>query len=498
MALPLDNIVTVSDTIESVGVLRRVFGIGLFFTNDQTLGTGSNRVAVYSNFAGDMADAFAEGTEPYKAGNTWFAQSPFPQNLVVGRWIDTAVSARLYGGQVTTTVSEFAALLATGYVKVSIDGVDYDVNVDLTTVASYADVALAVQNALTTGGASVSVTYNATTGAFNVVSSSTGASSTLSYFGTPSTGVDLAPYLFLSSSLATQLDNGADAETIPEALEAILALNDSWYWVMSDNTIFSQANVQSISNWVETGRYMYSVQSSESAILTTGETSTVAYLLYQEQLQRTFVTYSSSSDYKSVSICARFSSVNFDSANSVITAKFKSLPTITPDDITQTQVSELERKRVNYYTTFATDSIYSEGTTCNNSVYIDTRYALDWFANAVQVDTYDLLRGSGRVAQTDAGEAEIVSVLDGVCRQALTNGMIAGGTVSEVMKSDIIATTGNTSFDGNLTKGYLIWSQPSSAQSQADRAARKATAKKIWLKSSGAIHTVDISVTLEN
>lgn len=498
MALPLDDVIIVNDVIEASGVLRREFGIGLFITPDTTLGTGSNRVAVYSDF-NDLSSTFAEGSEPYKAGNAWFSQSPFPRNLVVGRWINADVAARLIGGTVTTSVSEFAALAVTGYFAILIDNISYDVNVDLTSVASYSDVATTVQNALTTAGASVTVQYDATISGFRVVSGSTGSSSTLSYSVQPATGVDLAPLMSLSSDTASQLDQGADTETIPEAINAILALNDSWYWVTNDNTIFSEENVTSIANYVETGRYMYSAQTSESSVLITGETSSVSYKLFQEQLQRTFMTYSGSADeYKSLSIAARFSSVDFNSANSVITAKFKSLPTLTPDNLSQTQVKELKRKRVNYYTNFATSPIYSEGTAFKNGVYIDTRYCLDWLANAIQVDEFDLLIASGRVPETDSGEASVVSVIDSDCRQAITNGMIAPGVVSEAMKADIIATTGNTSFDGNLNKGYLIWSQPTSAQSQADRVARKATAKKIWLKSSGAIHEINNVLTLEN
>ena len=129
MTLPLSNIVQVTDSIEAVGVLRKEFGIGLFFTSDDTLGTGSNRVAVYSNFQ-DMSSVFAEASEPYKAGNAWFAQSPFPKNLVVTRWIQSDVAARLIGGVVSTTVSGFAALLMTGYIKITIDGVDFS-NIEL-------------------------------------------------------------------------------------------------------------------------------------------------------------------------------------------------------------------------------------------------------------------------------------------------------------------------------------------------------------------------------
>jgi hypothetical protein len=497
MSLSLDNIVRISDTIQAVGVLRREFGIGLFITSDTSLSTGNNRVKVYSDFQ-SLSKDFGETTAPYKAGQKWFSQSPFPKNLVVGRWANAATSAYTYGGTVTQTPAQLAALVATGKLKISINTTEVEATVDFTGVTTYTAAASVIQTGLTGAGATVTVTYNPTRGGFDIVTTNTGSTATIGYGVAPASGVDLSITLALTNTAAFANSAGVDVETITEAFNNILALNDSFYFVMLDHTLFAETVIIELSDLIETGRYMFSSVTSETSTLTTGETSSVAYKLSVKTPSRTWMTYNNANDYADMSIAARFSSVDFNSANNVITAKFKQLPMIAADILTFAQVQELEKKRVDYYTNFANRAVYSEGVTFNPDVYIDVRYALDWFVNAVQVDCFDLLYSAGRIAQTDAGEATIVSVIDNVCRQAKTNGMIAGGTVSETMKADIIATTGNSKFNGELPNGYLIWSQPTAAQSQAERAARKATAKKVWLKSSGAIHSIEIAITLEN
>ncbi len=498
MPLSLDNIVRVSDSIQAVGALRRVFGIGLLITNDSSkLGTDADRIAVYSDFQ-TMAKDFAEGTQPYKAGEKWFSQSPFPRNLVVGRWVDTNSVASIKGATVTTTPAQFAALTTTSSIKMTINGTSTDVNPNFTSVTTYSEVASTLQTSLTTAGATVTVSYDATTTSFKITTTNAGVSATIGAAIPPASGTDLGLLLKLNVASNPTLTQGKDAETITEAFEAILALNDSFYFVMLDHGLTNDTNITTLSDFIETGRYMFATVDNSAAVTTVGDVSSISYQLSLKTPSRTWITYNKANDYSDMSIAARFSSVDFNSGNSVITGKFKQLPTIAPDVLSLAQVQELEKKRVNYYTKFADRAVYSEGTTFSPDVYIDVRYALDWFVNAVQVDVFDLLYASGRLPQTDEGEAAVVSVIDNVCQQAKTNGMIAGGIVSEAMKADIISTTGNSKFNGNLPNGYLIWSQPTSAQSESDRAARKATAKKVWLKSSGAIHSVEIAIILEN
>ena len=495
MSLDLNNIVRVSDSIQAVGVLRRVFGIGLLITNDQSM--GEDRVRVYSDF-GALSKDFADTSDVYKGGQKWFSQSPFPRNLVVGKYVDAATAGYVKGGQITDTPAAIAALVATGKIAISINGTSHEVAPDFTNVTTYADVASTVQNSLTTAGATVTVVYNPLSGGLDITTTNTGVAATIGYATVPTSGIDLSVILKINTATGLSNSNGVDSESIIDAFNAIKSANDSFYFVALAHNILSNALILELSDFIETGRYMLTVVTNDISTLIPNETSSLAYQLYQKQPSRTWMTYNSLNDYVDLSIAARFSSVDFNSGNSVITAKFKQLPTIAPDELSLAQVEELERKRVDYYTKFADRAVYSEGVSFNSDVYIDVRYALDWFVNAIQVDVFDLLYASGRIAQTDAGEASVVAVIDNVCRQAITNGMIAGGKVSEAMRADIIATTGNSKFDGNLNQGYLIWSQPTAAQSESDRAARKATAKKVWLKSSGAIHSVEIAINLEN
>lgn len=498
MSLPIDDIVRVTDTIEPTGVLLRVFGIGLFITNDSGVGSGAERVKVYSSNRGDFATSFPETTETYKCAQKWFSQVPYPKNFVVGRWFDVATTGVLSGGKVGSTPTQLAGLADTGFLNISINSIAIDVAVDFTATTSYADAATAIQTALTTASATVTVDFDPASGGFVISTTNTGDTAIVDYASTPASGVDLSTTLALTSTLALSKTEGAAVESLSEAYAAISALNDSFYFVLLDHKLTTSENVLLLSDLIETRRKMFTTVTDDPTTLNTGETTSLAAQLFAKQPARTWMTYNQKNDYSDASIAARFSSVNFQSADSVITAKFKQLPTIAADSLNETQVTELERKRVDYYTNFADRAIYSEGTAFSLDTYIDVRYALDWFVNAIQVGIFDLLYASGRVSQADQGEATIVSVFDKVCQQAVKNGMIAGGTVGASMRGDIILSTGNSKFNGVLAKAYLIWSQSTAAQSLADRDARKATAKKIWLKSSGAIHSVDLDINLES
>ena len=79
----------------------------------------------------------------------------------------------------------------------------------------------------------------------------------------------------------------------------------------------------------------------------------------------------------------------------------------------------------------------------------------------------------------------------------MRNGGIAPGTLTEQLANVIRTTTGNVDFDGYLSSGYLTNVGSFNDQSQADREARKSPPVSIWLKGSGAIHSLDVNILLE-
>ncbi len=305
---------------------------------------------------------------------------------------------------------------------------------------------------------------------------------------------DTASALGLSGEIAVGIDHGHASESITQAMNAIAVVDDSWYFVAVDSSIVDTADAVTLAQWIEAQPYMLALDTAEAAVLAPGETGSFAAQLWALGLERTFVVWSATADHKGLSLAARLSSVRFDGANTLITAKFKSLPGTVPDILNSAQQQELDRKRVGYYTRFGQDAIFAEGWTLNGD-WIDVRYWLDWITNAIQTEVYTLLRQHPtRVPQTPTGVASIEAAIERVCEIGRRNGGIAPGNVAEPVANDIRLATGNPEFDGLLTQGYLVSVGSVVDQAQADRDARRAPPAKVWLKGSGAIHFADIEL----
>ena len=500
--LSISNIVSVSDQISPSGAARREFGISLLLTTDTTLGTGSNRIAVLTS--ADDADAiFADGTEPQEAAAIYFQQTPYPKNMVVGRWINSDVGADITGGSLGT-LAQFQAITDGSFAMNGEDLTGMDFSGDL----SFADVASTIQAVVQAAAdlnlTTATCTYDATLGALVIATTTTGSTATLTVASAAASGTDISALIGMDTGSSPTLNQGDDEETITEAIEAILALNDSPYFIVLDETITTETDKEAVSTWVASRRYMYAASDDDSGTLTPGETSSFFYQQNALNLPRTWGTWSSTLDYKALSSAGRLSSFNPEQSNSIITLNLKQLPGTTSDsEITQTQKAELDAKNVNYYVPLfapASDSsdAYLTGTTFKSGVWIDVRFWLDWLVNALEVDLFNFLYASDRVPQTEAGVTAMQRVIEAVLEQGVRNGGIAPGTLSAANILDVQQTTGNTDFDGYLPKGYLIFTESIANQSQASREAREAPATTIWCKGSGAIHTIDISLTFEN
>ena len=372
---------------------------------------------------------------------------------------------------------------------------------DFTDATSYADVASTLQTALRAavgpGLSTATVLFNASRQGFEVA---LGFDSS----GDPYTITDLfsdadADSLGLDESSATQLIAGEAAEPIEDAMVSIRAADHSWYFVAVDSQTGDIQSRMDLAAWVDTEQYLLGLDILGQEVLVAGESSSLAALLSNLEYERTFLVWSESDDNKALSLMARLSSVNFEGANTLITAKFKSLPGTQPDILNTAGQAELDRKRVNYYTRFGLDSIFAEGYTLKPGAWIDVRYWLDWIVGEIQTSVYNLLRTHPtRLPQTDPGIASIKAEINGVCEAGIRNGGIAPGRVSEAIAHDIRQATGNLDFSGRLTRGYLVYSSPVATLTDADRAARRSPPFRVWLTGSGAVHFATIELTFAN
>ncbi len=497
----ISKIIQVTSQITGGGVLRRDFGIMLFITTDSSvLGTGSNRISVVTN--ADDAEIFALGTEPRSAMDILYQQEPFPKNTVIGRWIDADVEGNLLGVE-PATFAVLNAISDGSFVCLGEDftAINFSVPADLAGIASLIETTL--RTSIQAQLVAATCTYNATEKRFEVTTGTAGAAATLTAFSTvdPASGTDVSILLGLDENAT--LNQGADEETITEAIEAIIALNDSPYFVTVENTIVDFDTLNEVRVWVASRPYMFYMDNAEAGALTPGESASVGAQFFVFEPPRIVGMWSETKDYKALSFAGRYSSINFSGANTLLTGNLKELPGTVPDDLTTTEISALEEKYMNYYAPFFSTGSPSvngvfNGTTMKPNVWADVRYFLDWAVNAVQVDVFNLLRNSNKVPQTEAGVASIQEVIETVMAQAVRVGGIAPGQVSAEMKLDVQQTTGNYDFDGFLNDGYLVFAPGIATQSQSDRNLRKSPPFKVWMKGSGAIHSVEIALIFEN
>jgi len=500
MALPISDIVTVNIRVAAGGVSRTDFGTGLFLTDDPGVDAGGpGKVRRFGSLE-EVGAVFNGSTEPYRAAVAWFSQNPRPRDFFVGRWATTAVNSSIYGGE-AASASGFTASNSSFVLE------GETVTVDLSSASDYAAIATALQAGIRgmtdTRFSNATVTVEDTN---HFVLTLAGPDVISGYATAAATGTDIHDDLAWDQDDDERVYTQGNAqEEAVDALDAIQEIDSSWYFLSLDNTIaktpsgLSNVTKTSISNWAQAAGKFFSCGDSGDATLVPGETGSDAAEVSALGNSRTCVTWSSEADYKAVSIAAFFSGTNWTGIQTIATAKFRSLPGFAADSVSSQGQAELIRKRVNYYSgRGGSPPIYAEGETCAAGIWMDVQIFLDWLAGAMQSDLYNLLRSQIRIPQTTFGVAQVKETITDVLEQGFASGGIGTGVVSPSLLSQIRQATGNTDFDGRLSNGYLVHIASLASQPQADRDARRLPATKVWLKSTGSIHTIAMDIDFEN
>jgi hypothetical protein len=503
------GLIRITSSIAPQGLVRRETGRTLFLTTDDTIPM-QERVRTYTDFQGASED-FAVGSAPYIAAQKYFSQEPFPRNLMVGRFSNSAVdTARIVGGVNTVTIEALAAITA-GSFKVKVDeATGYSTRpstvfsitgLDFHEAVSFADVELIIKTALETALDAVvdTVTVDLATSGCEITMVAKDPTKVLavSFLEAGTTGSDIAVLLGMTIDTGKEVHYSTLVETVEAALDRIVEIDPSFTFVCEDAALSDTSTVSAISAWCQAQRvYILSCASHDANVKGTN-TGTIFAALKTLEPSNTFGTYSEFEDYKHVSAAARLSSVNFNASNSLITLMYKILQGCTTDELTATEAQKIQEAGANYYSRRSGVAMYEIGQTFNPNYWIDTKYWMIWFENACLVELFNVLYSSKKLPQTEGGMSVLKSVLSRVCQAGVRNGGIAPGTLSAALTKDVQDTTGNSEFDGVLHDGYFIHSEPIAEQSQSERTQRRATPIKIWLKGSGAIQFAEAEIVFE-
>jgi hypothetical protein len=489
-SLPVSRQVNVSVNLTPAGAQAQNLSTLLLLGTSAVIDT-VERFRNYNSLA-QVASDFGTSAAEYLAASLWFQQAPQPTTLKIGRWLNNAAAGVLRGAPLTgaqQAMGNFTAVTAGGFTytrnggaPTNVTGLNFSGATNLNGVASIITAAL-------TGAVCV---WNSTFQRFEITSSVTGPTSSISFLTAPGSGTDISSLLGMTaaSSGAYRAD-GAAAETAAAAV-ALFDQNysQSFYAVV----VIGSANSDhlSIASYVEAAntKHLYGVTTQEGAVLVPSATSDIAYQLSQLGYDKTVVQYSSSSPYAVVSLLARALTVDYTGNATVITLAYKQQPGIVAEALNSTQADSLKGKRCNAFLKFNNDTAIILNGVVPSGEFLDTITGTDWLAVTLQTSLYNLLYTSTtKVPQTDAGVQLLVTTAESVCAQAVTNGLLAPGN----WNSGGFGTLKQGDF---LPKGYYIYAQRVSAQNPTDRAARKAPPIQIAAKLAGAVHELSLSVSV--
>ncbi len=490
-ALPVSDLVNVTINLPPPSVSTRNFGAVLAVGSSNVIDV-DERIRSYSSLSGVATD-FGTSAPEYLYAALHFGQSPTPSILYIGRWAQTATAGLLHGGALNTAaqaLANFTAITA-GKLTVTIDGVlKAMTTIDLSGATNLNGVASVITTKL---GVTGSCTWNATQARFDIISATTGATSTLSFPATVAGDQNLSTVMGLNAVQGASLVDGIAAETLLSAVTTLADLSSDWYFLglAATGSGAAASDQVLVAGFIEAAvpTRMFGVSSSNANILSASATTDIAYLLQQLNYRRTFVQYGSTNDYVVASLMARASTVDFAGSNTTITLMFKQEPGVVAEVLTESQAQAAKGKNANVFAAYNNDTNILQFGTVAAGFYIDEIQGADWLQNDLQTRVYGALYAAPKIPQTDAGVTQLITVCEQGCDQAVANGFIAPGvwTGSPVG----VLKTGDT-----LAKGYYVYAPSVASQSASDRNARKSPPITVAIKLAGAIQSVTMAINV--
>jgi hypothetical protein len=239
-----------------------------------------------------------------------------------------------------------------------------------------------------------------------------------------------------------------------------------------------------------TNKHIYGVTSLDTAETLTTNTTSIGYQLRALNYKKTVVQYSSTNANAVVSLLARILTTDYTGNNTVITLMYKNEPGIVAESLNSNQMAALALNNVNVFVAYNNGTAIIEKGQVSSGDFVDTITGADALAIAVQTGVFNLLYTSTtRIPQTDAGANQIVNAIENVCSQYVRNGLCAPGVWDQAGFGEL--TTGDF-----LPKGFYVYAPPLSSQAAADRAARRSVPIQVAVKLAGAVHTVNVVITV--
>jgi len=233
--------------------------------------------------------------------------------------------------------------------------------------------------------------------------------------------------------------DSADADWTA-ALAAIYEKNSSWlgFMIVADSAT-EEDDYKLAAAWAETKKVLYFYSSSEAGIITSG-TSDVAAFMKTQNYDYTVSIYSPNSqgdtttDYIESAWPGKVFPHNTDQKIGRQNWIYKTLGGVSAYDLSSDQETNVASKNCNYY-------LEIEGSGTQNTLdgrvasgeWIDIIIGTKWIETRLQESCFGLLKrlsdANDKLGFDDAGIVKMAGIVEGVLTDAVTNGILAEGSV---------------------------------------------------------------------
>ena len=491
--LSVSNVVSVDINMSPLAIPQRNFG-ALLIAGSSNVIDAVERVREYATLT-EVSNDFLTTSPEWLAADLFFSQAPQPSILSIGRWLQTASSAALRGNVFTLTQQPglLTALQAvtSGMFDITIGGVATHVTTVSFTGASNLNGCASLISAKLSPTAACVWTGEQ----FIVTTTATGVTATITYASTPvsGTGTDISAMLGLTAASGAAAPAGGAAAESALAGAVALRAHPEWYGLMfAVTTPLADSDRTAIAQFIEgcDPVSIYGITTSNTQVLDPTITTDIASVLKSMVLQRTFIQFSSSTPHAVASMFGRAFTTDFEANNTMITLKFKQEPGVIGEQLTQTQAQALNGKNCNVFVFYSNGAaIIQEGVMCGG-YFFDERQGMDWQANRIQNDVFNVLYTSlTKIPQTDAGVHILVTTVTNSLIQGVNNGLIAPGQWNA-------SGFGQLKQGDALPLGFYVYAPQVASQPQSIREQRIAPTIQCAMKLAGAVHFADVVVNV--
>lgn len=437
----LESIVSVTITATSTTPSRAGFGTPLIAAYFPT-SVWADRVRSYSSIAAMVADGFAATDPVVRAATAMFAQDPSPETVKIGR------RANAFSQALNITPTNTDEGFVYTFSVVSPDGTVTAISTTNGAAETPATIS-AAWAPLFTAIAGLTATDNV--GDVDLDADNAGELFDIQIAAASRSGVDI---------IDSTPDPGLAAD-----IAAIRAADPDWYGLALDSN--SKAEIAVAAASAEALTVIFAANSADAEVLddTAGN---IAETLEAAAYARTALLWSGNIlSYAGAAWLGKLLPTDPGSA----TWALKTLAGVTVNNLTDTEIANVESNNANHYVSVASVNITRQGTTADGD-FIDIQRTIDALEARIQEDVFGLLVNLPKLPYTDASVSTVKSTIRGAIRAFQDDGALDPAvepTVTAPAVADIAA---------------------------ADRAARLLPDVEFTAQLAGAIHKVTIQGTL--